>query len=93
MDLLLVIMEFPQQFEDLAPVSIFTMAQKSDASENNYTRLQMVSRFLNNSKTRVTPEVKQRLQNESFFIAEGVEGAARKIFGGGGGPDMNITEP
>ena len=53
----------------------------------------MVSRFLNNSKTRVTPEVKQRLQNESFFIAEGVEGAARKIFGRGGGPDMNITEP
>ena len=54
----------------------------------------MVSRFLNNSKTRVTPEVKQRLQNESFFIAEeGVEGAARKIFGGGRGPDMNITEP
>ena len=26
LDLLLVIMEFPQQFEDLAPVSIFTMA-------------------------------------------------------------------
>ena len=34
LDLLLVILEFPQQFEDLVPVSIFTMAQKSDASEN-----------------------------------------------------------